>query len=206
MNTSISPLHIADSIFSIIHQEFDGVFRPSGLGRIIIATKGHKLSVVMDTSDEETDYDQFFEGIYPYIENASNHSIVEVKPPDHMGSKMFCYCLKASSYRLIVVIEGKHNRGDDAERSAEKILKKSLCNILHTSLKDASFSAQRRNLTPRQIECLEWVSRGKSDWEIAQLIQLSPHTVHRHIEAAKKRLNVATRVQAVLSAGLSNPD
>jgi len=52
-------------------------------------------------------------------------------------------------------------------------------------------------LTPRQIECLKWASDGKTDWEIGRLLGLSSNTVHRHIELAKRRLCVSTRMQAV---------
>jgi DNA-binding CsgD family transcriptional regulator len=52
-------------------------------------------------------------------------------------------------------------------------------------------------LTRRQKDCLHWASLGKTDWEIGKVLGLSRHTVHRHIEAAKLRLEVSTRVQAI---------
>lgn len=55
-------------------------------------------------------------------------------------------------------------------------------------------------LTKRQREALNQVALGKSDWEIAVLLGVSQSTVHEHIEAAKRRLGVRTRVQAVLAA------
>lgn len=55
-------------------------------------------------------------------------------------------------------------------------------------------------LTPRERECLRWVAAGKSDWDIGELLSISQHTVNFHIENAKRKLNVATRVQAAVSA------
>lgn len=55
-------------------------------------------------------------------------------------------------------------------------------------------------LTDRQIECLRWVGEGKSDWEIGAILNISENTVHRHVEMAKQRLQVSTRVQAVVVA------
>jgi DNA-binding CsgD family transcriptional regulator len=52
-------------------------------------------------------------------------------------------------------------------------------------------------LTKREIECLQWVAAGKTDWEIGQLLQLAAATVHFHVERAKKKLNTRTRAQAV---------
>lgn len=55
-------------------------------------------------------------------------------------------------------------------------------------------------LSDRERQCLELVARGKSDWIIGQLLNISEHTVHRHIETVKRRLGVSTRVQAILRA------
>jgi len=55
-------------------------------------------------------------------------------------------------------------------------------------------------LTPRQLECLHWVHHGKSDWEIAQILGVSPRTVHNHVEAAKAALNTPKRFLAAQEA------
>ena len=57
--------------------------------------------------------------------------------------------------------------------------------------------AARVELTPRQLECLKWAAAGKSDGEIAAVLGISESTVHFHIEVAKKRLAVRSRLQAV---------
>lgn len=54
------------------------------------------------------------------------------------------------------------------------------------------------SLTPRERECLEWVGQGKTDWEIAQILAIKETTVHSHIENAKRKLKVGTRIQAVV--------
>ena len=55
-------------------------------------------------------------------------------------------------------------------------------------------------LTPRQIECLRWVHAGKTDGEIGRLLDVSEHTVHNHVEAAKRALNLSKRSQAAFEA------
>lgn len=59
---------------------------------------------------------------------------------------------------------------------------------------------QDMSLTPREFECLKWVAEGKSDWEIGQILSISAKTVNYHIENAKRKFGVATRVQAVVAA------
>ena len=51
-------------------------------------------------------------------------------------------------------------------------------------------------LTPREVECLRWVLKGKSDTDIGKILGISHTTVHFHIERAKKKLGVKTRTQA----------
>ncbi|MCJ9427490.1 LuxR family transcriptional regulator [Kordiimonas marina] len=59
-------------------------------------------------------------------------------------------------------------------------------------------------LTTRERECLEWVAAGKTDWEISAILSIAERTVHNHVESAKVKLGVHTRVQAVVKAFLSN--
>ena len=54
--------------------------------------------------------------------------------------------------------------------------------------------------TTREVECLTWAAAGKSDAEIAMILELSPKTVNYHIEGAKRRMNAASRTHAVASA------
>jgi DNA-binding CsgD family transcriptional regulator len=61
-------------------------------------------------------------------------------------------------------------------------------------------STGSRTLTSRELECLRWVSVGKTDAEIAVILSIKPRTARFHIENAKRKLGVATRVQAVAEA------
>ncbi len=53
------------------------------------------------------------------------------------------------------------------------------------------------DLTDRQLEVLYWASKGKTDWEMAQLLKIAEPTVNRHVEMAKKRIGVRSRTEAV---------
>lgn len=56
------------------------------------------------------------------------------------------------------------------------------------------------DLSDRELECLTWSARGKTSSEIAQIIDTSKRNVDFHIENACRKLNVATRIQAVVRA------
>lgn len=64
-------------------------------------------------------------------------------------------------------------------------------------------------LTPRQREVLALLGQGKSNKEIARVLQLAEGTVKLHVTAILKALNVNNRTRAVVAAsqlGLTNSD
>jgi len=56
--------------------------------------------------------------------------------------------------------------------------------------------ARRFKLTEREIEVLRWVSCGKTNKDIADILQLSPRTVNKHLEHIYIKLGVETRTAA----------
>lgn len=72
--------------------------------------------------------------------------------------------------------------------------------VENTTAKLPAPAQSKEVLTERELECLYWSARGKSNPEIATILKLSRHTVNTHIENAKRKLGVATRVQAVAIA------
>lgn len=55
-------------------------------------------------------------------------------------------------------------------------------------------------LTPREREVLLWTARGKTGWEIGQILNLSERTVTFHAENAKVKLGAASRSHAAVRA------
>ncbi|HBI83968.1 MAG TPA: helix-turn-helix transcriptional regulator [Alcaligenaceae bacterium] len=55
-------------------------------------------------------------------------------------------------------------------------------------------------LTGRELECLEWVSHGKTSWEIGTILDLSERTVNFHLRNACQKLGVYGRQHAVAKA------
>ena len=49
-------------------------------------------------------------------------------------------------------------------------------------------------LTDRQIECLQWAARGKSDSVIAQIMDLQTDTVSEHLRNARAKYSARTRI------------
>jgi DNA-binding response OmpR family regulator len=55
-------------------------------------------------------------------------------------------------------------------------------------------------LSDREIEALTWSARGKTSAEIAQILGMAKRTVDFHIDNARHKLGVATRIEAVTKA------
>lgn len=71
-----------------------------------------------------------------------------------------------------------------------------------------SGSKPARTLSPRELECLQWASDGKTAWESAIILGLSEHTVRCYLESARYKLNAVSNTHAVSiahAAGLFFP-
>jgi DNA-binding response OmpR family regulator/DNA-binding CsgD family transcriptional regulator len=55
----------------------------------------------------------------------------------------------------------------------------------------------RFELTEREAEVLFWLSRGKTNIEIGQILSMSPRTVNKHLEPVYRKLSVENRTTAV---------
>jgi transcriptional regulator EpsA len=58
----------------------------------------------------------------------------------------------------------------------------------------------REILTAREAQVLEWVERGKSNHEIAEILSISRLTVKNHVQEILRKLDVQNRAQAVARA------
>ncbi|MCO6382114.1 MAG: LuxR family transcriptional regulator [Vannielia sp.] len=79
-----------------------------------------------------------------------------------------------------------------------------LNNVAHLKIANLPQLIDRRPLTPRQREALEWVGDGKTTADIALIMGLTPSTVEKHLRLAREALGVETTAQAVLKASMLN--
>src|SRR6195952_6005829 len=63
----------------------------------------------------------------------------------------------------------------------------------------AEFSSEL-GLTTREGEVLSWLSKGKTNRDIAQILRLSPRTVDKHLEQIYSKLGVENRTAAAAIA------
>lgn len=56
------------------------------------------------------------------------------------------------------------------------------------------------HLSARETQCLSFIATGHEDEQISSLLGISPRTVRFHVDSAKAKLGVTSRVQAVTKA------
>jgi len=71
---------------------------------------------------------------------------------------------------------------------------KQVRNLFHPS-----YIIEGVSLSLRQVQCLEWLARGKTIEETATLLKVKPSTVKYHLEVVREKLGVHTSVQAALA-------
>lgn len=79
-----------------------------------------------------------------------------------------------------------------------------LNNLVHLKITSLPHGGQRRPLTPRQREVLEWVADGKTTQDVATIMAITSATVEKHLRLAREALNAENTAQAILKASVQN--
>jgi DNA-binding NarL/FixJ family response regulator len=76
-----------------------------------------------------------------------------------------------------------------------------LLRLLEGEFENDDFVLKRKlQLTQRESEVLMWIARGKSNRDIAEILDLSPRTVNKHLEQIYAKLGVENRASAAALA------
>lgn len=75
-----------------------------------------------------------------------------------------------------------------------------LVEIHDAELNPPAPASEAVSLTSREADCLHWAARGKTNWEIGQLLEISENTVRFHLKNTYKKLGARTRARAITTA------
>jgi DNA-binding CsgD family transcriptional regulator len=78
-----------------------------------------------------------------------------------------------------------------------------MADIFHQNLISSMLPAAARHkpvLTSREIECLKWCAEGKTQQDIAEILNISPRTVRFFLESARVKLNCLNTTHTVITA------
>ena len=141
-------------------------------GQIVWSTAHVRQLLESVHSDETWLTLQFPEQIKSWLfRSPEKHSSIPLKGRDKKLQVKFLGRVSPGEYLLRLI--------DDDELVARSALKK------------------RFELTEREAEVLFWLSRGKTNREIGQILTMSPRTVNKHLEPVYRKLSVENRTTAV---------
>lgn len=74
---------------------------------------------------------------------------------------------------------------------------------LHFRLKVARFANasgayKAPELSPREKECILWVARGKSSWDVGTILGISENTVNYHVKNVMRKMEASSRMVAAI--------
>ena len=75
-----------------------------------------------------------------------------------------------------------------------------LTRVISNSDNTGEMNEVRSPITVRESEILQWVHKGKTNWEISVILNISPHTVKNHVQNILRKLNVQNRSHAAVKA------
>jgi LuxR family transcriptional regulator, quorum-sensing system regulator LasR len=91
-------------------------------------------------------------------------------------------------------------RIDTQTRASMALLRDYLCESHLKMIRIDKVWQSTTVLTPRELECLKWVTAGKTTWEMSRILSCSEATVNFHISNVTKKFGVQTRRQAAIRA------
>jgi len=96
------------------------------------------------------------------------------------------------------------SKGDNRVKLTYMTIQNDGTHLIKFKSSDLKFEKQtlklKLKITRREADVLYWVSQGKTDWEIAQILSISERTVNKHLEQIYRKLGVNNRTSASAEA------
>ena len=125
---------------------------------------------------------------------------------DHLSAGEAIWELQRTCQDFAVMRRARGRRGDAVKADALEARAKLLAEERRIPLAiggqpfSVASSGNLFGLSSRELEVLQLVSTGLRNREIAERLQISPHTVERHLENVYSKMNVGGRTEAVMRA------
>ncbi len=103
-----------------------------------------------------------------------------------------------------LTVAGSHFVSDATIEMAVYMMAKKAYHRMIELLDEEPVNPVSPKLSKRQLQCLNLVKEGKTTAEIAEVLEISPHTAKEHIEKVMEIFDVGTRVEAVVAAHRDN--
>jgi DNA-binding CsgD family transcriptional regulator len=91
-------------------------------------------------------------------------------------------------------------QGLDRSSRTEEILSLVIPHFHEAIRRTGQISKNTAPLTPKEIDVLNWLKQGKSNWDISIILKISERTVKFHVGNIMRKLDATTRTHAVAIA------
>ncbi len=189
-----------------INQYQSGTYLWYGIHNKVLedALKNFNIANGITIIEKSSNYCEF----YHFSTNPSNLTIVSFYINNHDILRRFIFYFKDKAHKLLTNIEVKSkiilpmpatinnltpfNNSKDSQDQANKNFINIPCNKYYLG-ENYRFAV----LTKREVECIEWLSKGKSAEEIGMILNISRRTVINHIENIKSKTGCCKTTQIV---------
>jgi len=144
---------------------------------------------------------RFSEAPYDRTESRGHQRFMQALDTFGMGKGLIVPVGRLANIPACVWLAGKKpDLDEDAYRVTELTALFAASKAHALSRHPLDIGTRTGTLTPREREVLQWISAGKTSWEISMISGLSERAIDRTITAAMIKLSAVTRAQAVVNA------
>jgi|KBSSwiStaDraftv2_1062776.scaffolds.fasta_scaffold447665_1 DNA-binding CsgD family transcriptional regulator len=144
---------------------------------------------------------RFSEAPYDLTESRGHQRFMQALDTFGMGKGIIVPVGRLTNIPTCVWLAGNNPDLDEDTYQATELIALFAASKAHAlSHHPLDIGTRTSTLTPREREVLQWISAGKTSWEISMISGLSERAIDRTITAAMIKLNAVTRAQAVVNA------
>ena len=143
---------------------------------------------------------RFRDAPYPSGESRRHERYIQALETYEMGKGVIVPIGRPANIPACVWLAGKNPEVHDGAILATQLVGLLTASKAQALSRPHQVGARSGKLTKREREVLQWISVGKTSWEISVILGASERAINNIIAGAMKKLNAVTRVQAVVNA------
>lgn len=143
---------------------------------------------------------RYSEAPYPRAEELGHNRFLQALTTFGMGSGLIIPVGRPTNMPACVWLAGKEPDLDDETVRAIQVIALFAASKANALVRKQDNGQKASRLSPRERDVLQWISAGKTSWEISVISGLSERAINKIIGEAMAKLNAVTRAQAVVEA------
>jgi len=143
---------------------------------------------------------RYSEAPYDRTESRGHERFMQALNTYGMGNGLVIPIGRPANTPACVWLAGKNPDLDEGAIRAIELIALFAAGKARALSSPVNIGSSRGNLTSRQREVLQWISAGKTSWEIGEISGRSERAINKIIAEAMITLDAVTRTQAVVTA------